>query len=272
MLPRTELPKFDERDWSQFDFTRWHLDGIKVDHAPAVIADLAQRLLVSEEWQHQFQAILPDVKEQVRAGLERELHDLIAERETAVKEFEARTRQIDQQQVAIREAIRRASAPPPVAADPNSFQLGVKVAAQDIGLAGLNVRLLAPSDPNTTAAQGATDADGNVVLSLDSAVIGQIGRAEAPLQVLSPSGKPLAMAPGVKAPRPGKTDTRVIALEDSPDIQMQKEIAIAARQERERRATSLNAKTGRLKEEHDLVVKDLEARMKEQQDLILSLD
>ena len=35
-------PKFDQQDWSQFDFSRWHLDGVTLDAASAAFANLSR--------------------------------------------------------------------------------------------------------------------------------------------------------------------------------------------------------------------------------------
>jgi hypothetical protein len=56
-------PKFDEQDWSQFDFSRWHLDGLQLDSVAQAIADLTQRLTNSPEWQDNVKATVADLQD-----------------------------------------------------------------------------------------------------------------------------------------------------------------------------------------------------------------
>ena len=55
-------PKFDEQDWSQFDFSRWHLDGLQLDSISQATADLTQRLTNSPEWQDNAKATVADLQ------------------------------------------------------------------------------------------------------------------------------------------------------------------------------------------------------------------
>ena len=59
MQSRCGPPKFDQQDWSRFDFSRWHLDGVTLDAAAAAFAGLSDRLFNSAEWRQHFQAALP---------------------------------------------------------------------------------------------------------------------------------------------------------------------------------------------------------------------
>jgi len=40
MRSQCEPPDFGEQDFSQFDFTRWHLDGLTLDAAATAVAGL----------------------------------------------------------------------------------------------------------------------------------------------------------------------------------------------------------------------------------------
>ncbi|MGH2396560.1 MAG: hypothetical protein ACRDFW_06140, partial [bacterium] len=59
MHSRCDPPRFDQQDWSQFDFSRWHLDGVTLDAASAAFAGLSERLFNADEWRQHFQATLP---------------------------------------------------------------------------------------------------------------------------------------------------------------------------------------------------------------------
>ena len=59
MQSRCDPPKFDQEDWSQFRFSRWHLNGVTLDAAAAAFAGLSERLFNSDAWRQHFQATLP---------------------------------------------------------------------------------------------------------------------------------------------------------------------------------------------------------------------
>src|SRR5262245_10457506 len=90
MRSSCDPPEFDEQDWSKFDFTRWHLDGLTLDAAASAFAGLSEKLFQSEEWRERFQATLPEVQRQALDFFQEHSRQLNQARTTIAQDFETR--------------------------------------------------------------------------------------------------------------------------------------------------------------------------------------
>jgi hypothetical protein len=83
-------PKFDQQDWSQFDFSRWHLDGVTLDAASAAFAGLSEQLFNSEEWRQYFQATLPALEREALSFFKGHSQQLRDEQNAVAQDFDRR--------------------------------------------------------------------------------------------------------------------------------------------------------------------------------------
>src|SRR4051812_39363330 len=112
---------FDPKDWGQFDFSRWHLDGLPLEGTAAAFADLVRRLFDAPEWRQNFRATLPELQAEALNLYRAHNRALEAEAVALAKDFEERTARVRRQAAALRERIQAAGAPPRVQADPEGF-------------------------------------------------------------------------------------------------------------------------------------------------------
>src|SRR5262245_62985280 len=122
-------PVFDPRDWTQFDFTRWHLDGLPVEAVPAAVADLAQRLFASDEWRQQFQASLSTVQGGVLDAYREQARQLEEGQTAAGRDFDDRIAAAQARSAEFAKTGEAAASPPVVEPDPQTYHLGVRVSA-----------------------------------------------------------------------------------------------------------------------------------------------
>jgi hypothetical protein len=286
MHSRCGPPKFDEQDWSHFDFSRWHLDGVKLDSTSAAFADLSERLFNSEEWRQHFQTSLPSVQRAVLGFYKESAHQLEDEKTAIVQDFDRRITAARERTDEFKKAIDAAAAPPVVQPDPNTFHLSIKVTAKDfvLGLPGITVQIMEPQkpeksgsrrrsqDPMNALVQAVTDGDGNAILTVPTERAKELDKLDTTLDVLSPTGKSLQKISGAVCIRLNQTDTKVVELADSPDIQILKNAALEARSERESRAQNLAARVDRLKQEKETSLHDLDCRLEDTRAIIASLE
>src|SRR5437867_1324202 len=131
MHSRCDPPKFDQQDWGQFDFSRWHLDGVTLDAASAAFAGLSERLFNSEEWQQHFRETLPAVEGAALSFLKNHSQQLREQKTAVAQDFDKRIARAQERSDDFRSAVEAASAPPVIEADPSRFHLAVKVTTED---------------------------------------------------------------------------------------------------------------------------------------------
>lgn len=275
MLPPSRPPSFDPKEWSQFDFTRWHLDGLPLKDASAAIADLAQRLFNSPEWRESFQGILPTVQTGVVDLFKGRSGDLQAEAAELSTTFQERTADLRAQIAAQQEAIRRADAPPTLQASPDAFQAAIRVETKGthLGLPGLVVRLLDPRAKDTALVESVTDLDGNAVGSVSGPIIEELARqgGELTLEILSPQGKSLRVLEQGLCPRPNQTESKVVVLPASPELEPHRAVAQQIRTQREERLKSLFANLDRLGQDQEALQDGLRRKLEDIQNVISEL-
>ncbi|MGH7516519.1 MAG: hypothetical protein ACREOC_03480 [Gemmatimonadales bacterium] len=267
-------PEFDQQDWSQFDFSRWHLDGVALDAASAAVADLSERLFNSMEWREHFQTTLPALQRQV-LGFYREHSRQLQEGKTAIaQDFDARVAAARRRSEEFGKTVDTAASPPVVQPTPETFHVAVKVGIEEtrVGLPGITVRLMDPRDPKTVLVQNVTDLDGNAVLTVPRERAKELDKSDTTLEVVSAAGKALQTIPDAVCIRLKQVETKVVALHDAPDIEPHKTAALELRSEREVHARNLAARIDRLKQEQQARLRDLDCRLEDNQKIIVALE
>jgi hypothetical protein len=270
-------PTFDQRDWSAFDFSRWHLDGLPVDPTSttsAAVADLAQRLFSSEEWRQHFQGSLPALQRGVLGFYREHARELEQEKTAVAKDFDERIAGARTRSEEFGKAMEAAGSPPVVEPDRQTFHLGVRVTGKDVhlGLPSAIVRVTAPRDPKTVLAQGMTDRDGNALLTVPAAKASEGDKGDATLEILTVAGKSLQRLPDAVCIRPNQADTKVVSLKDSADTAPLKSAALEMRSQRVARAREMVTSIDRLKQERQARLHDLDRRLEENRKIIAALE
>jgi hypothetical protein len=266
-------PKFHQQDFSQFDFSRWHLDGVQLDPTAAAIANLTTQLFNSAEWVQSVQTTLPEVQKQALVFYQESSRQLQAEKEATASDFERRTVAARNQSASLALANDAAAAPLVVQPSADTYHVAIKVtdSSGHLGLPGLVAQLMDPRNPDVPLAQAATDEDGNAVLSIPAATSKELDTLHTAVRVVDPSGKVLQRVADGACIRLNQTETRVIPLNDSPEIQPAKDAALAARSQRAAQAQRIGAKIDLLPQERDTRLKALDCKIQQNQAIIDSI-
>jgi hypothetical protein len=276
MLAPSGPPEFDQQDWSQFDFSRWHLDGLALEDVSTAVAELAQRLFGSAEWRQDFRATLPGLQSRLLEYYKGCASGLQAEAATLTVAFEQRTADLPRAIAALQARLRGAPASPPAPADPVGFQAVIRVATGDaqLGLPDLVVRLIDPREKGTTLVESVTDLDGNAFVSLPGPTVEELTRAKQDLtvEILGPEGQSLQMLAQGLCPRAGQTETKVVVLPRSPDLQTQATAALQLETQWDERLRNLLAKLDRLAKDYQAMQAALSRRLEHNQAIIAELE
>jgi hypothetical protein len=272
MHSRCGPPKFDQQDWSQFDFSRWHLDGVTLDAVSAAFAGLSEELFNSEEWRQHFQSTLPELEREALSFFKNHSQRLRDQKNTATEDFDKRIAAAQKRSGDFRKSVETAAVLPVVQASPNTFHLAVKATIEDIGLPGLAVQIMDPRNEKTALVQAITDRDGNVILTVPEEIAKEVDKHDAALEVLSPAGKTLAKLPGAVCARLNQVETKVVSLPDSPEIEPHKNAALEILSERETRVAILAARVETLKREREARLYDLDCRLEDNEAIISELE
>jgi uncharacterized protein YxjI len=274
MHSRCGPPKFDQQDWSQFDFSRWHLDGITLDAAAAAFAGLSERLFNSEEWQQHVKATLPALEREALSFFKDHSRQLRDQQNTAAEDFDKRIAAAKRRSDDFRKSVETAAAPPVVQADPNTFHLAVKLTLKDtrLDLSGLIIGIMDPRNEKAALVQAITDRDGNAILTVPEEIAREVDKRETALEVLSPTGKTLMTLTGAVCVRLNQVETKVVTLPDSPEIEPHKRAALGIRSEREARIARLAARIETLKREREARLHDLDCRLKDNEAIIAEIE
>jgi len=274
MQSRCGPPKFDQQDWSQFDFSRWHLDGVTLDAASSAFAGLSKRLFNSDEWRQHFQATLPALEREALSFFKDHSQRLRDQKNAAAEDFYQRIAAAQKRSGDFRKSVETAAAPPVVQANPNTFHLAVKVTIEDthIDLPGLIIQIMDPRNEKIALVQAITDRDGNAILTVSEQIAKEVDKRDTALEVLSSVGKTLVKLPGAVCVRLNQVETKVVTLRDSPEIGPHKSAALGLRSEREVRVASLAARTETLKRERGARLHDLDCRLEDNEAIIAELE
>ena len=274
MQSRCGPPKFDQQDWSQFDFSRWHLDGVTLDAASAAFAGLSEQLFNSEEWRQHFQATLPALEREALSFFKGHSQQLRDQKNAVAQDFDRRITTAQERSDNFRRTVEATAAPPVVQASPNTFHLAVKVTTEDVrlGLPGLVVQIIDPRNEELALMQAITDRDGNAILTVPEEIAKEVDKRDTTLEVLSPTDKTLVKLPGAVCVRLNQVETKLVTLQDSPEIAPHKSTALAIRSEREARVGTLAARVETLKREREARFHDLDRRLEDNEAIISELE
>lgn len=274
MHPKCGPPNFDQQDWSEFDFSRWHLDGVMLDAASAAFAGLSERLFNSEEWRQHFQATLPGLEREALRFFKNHSQQLRDQKNVAAEDFDKRIAAAQKRSNDFRKSVEIAAAPPVVQASPSTFHLAVKVTITDarLDLPGLAVQIMDPRNEKIALVQAITDRDGNAILTIPEEIAKAVDKRDTVLEVLSPAGKTLAKLPGAVCVRLNQVETKAVNLPDSPEVEPHKSAALGLRTEREARAANLAARIETLKRERDARLHDLDCRLEDNEAITAELE
>ena len=267
-------PDFDEIDWSKFDFSRWHLDGLTLDAATEAVAGLAQKLFTSEEWQQHFQATLPNLQKQA-LGFFKEHSRQLHEAKTAIAQnFDTRIQAARKRSEEVRKVIEQSNAPPLLSANPETFQLAVRVTAKDglLGLPGVVVQVADPQKPKTPLVQAVSDRDGNAILTVPPELAKELDKKDVAFQVADANGKPLLKSPATICVRLNETDTKIVTLADSAAIDPHKKTATSVRSEREILIRNVDAQVEALNQERKARLDDFDRRIRDNEAILAEFE
>ncbi len=266
-------PEFDEQDWSQFDFSRWHLDGIQLDSTSTAVADLAQRLFHSPQWQENFKTTLPQLQSQMLRAYQEDSKQLETEKAAVAQDFDQRVATTQERSANLSKAMEAAGAPLVLQPSPGTYQVAAKVTDADghLGLAGITVQLMDPRNPKTPLLLEVTDSAGNAVLSLPEEIAKALDAQHTAFQVVNSAGKVVQEIADAVCIRLNQTETRVIPLADSAGIKDNKAAALQIRSRRELEARSVAAKIDLLNQERESRLRALDCRLEQNQAIIDSL-
>jgi hypothetical protein len=263
-------PKFDEKDWSQFDFGHWHMDGVSYEETEKAISELAAQFFQSEEWSSRFRYTLPGLKTAVGQTYEAEVRSLQEERETAAIEFKERIEAAQHRVQQVRQSNESAASPVILTPRPETFQLAVRVVESKtaVGLPAMNVRLLHPKEQAKVLQETTTDQDGNAVFALAPDTAKEYDNVNVGLQVLAPAGKPIETQKAAVCVRLNGAETKIVTVRDSPEIKEPKKAAIAAQAARTEGQKRLLARVDSLKSEQAERLRDINCRLNDLETLI----
>jgi len=274
MQSRTKAPEFHQQDWSQFDFSRWHLDGITLDAAAAALAGAAERLFNSADWRDHFKSALPAVRRETLGVFKEHSRKLREQQKLVSEDFERRIVVAAERTSEFRKFVDAAAAPPVVESSPKTFHAAVKVTGKDasLGLPDLVVRILHPKDQSLALAQAVTDESGNAILTVPEEVAREVDKTDTALEVLSPEGKSLLTMPGAICVRVDQVETKVLAVKESAEIAPLKKAALAVRAERDIRLRSLDVRVQTLKQNREERLHDLDSRLEDNEAIIRDIE
>jgi hypothetical protein len=266
-------PTFDQRDWSEFDFSRWHLDGVTLEAGAAAFATLSDQLFNSEEWRRHFQETLPELQKQTLEFFKDNGQRLREQKDAVVRDFDQRIAAAGARSADFRKAAERAAGPPVGQASPGSYQLLARVTAEEgrLGLPGIGVRIMDPRNEKQVLAEAVTDLEGNAVLTVPPEAAAEVDKRDTSLQVLGPKDKVLLNSPAAVCVRLDQAETKVIALPDSREIEAHKTAASAIRSERDARMTALAAQVDTLHRQRASRLEELDCRLMDNEAIVAEL-
>jgi hypothetical protein len=265
-------PDFDERDWSQFDFSRWQAAGVTPDAPAAALAELAERFFASPEWRDHFQAALPELRGRLVDFHTEHMRQVEEDKAASAADFDRRIEDARQRSDEFGKVMEAAASPPLVEAVPDAYLLAVKTVTRErTGLPGVIVRMKEPDRREAVLAEAVTDIDGNAVLAVPREKAAERDKTDAALDLLDLSGASLVKRPETVCIRIGETETKVVTVRETAGLEPQKAAALAHRSQLEARARSLAAKVDSLRQEKERRLRDLDCRLQRTREIVDAL-
>jgi hypothetical protein len=222
MPAKPDLTNVASQDWSQYDFTHWNLEGLKLDAQPAALAGWVRDVTLSAQGSQAFAAGLSKVTAGALQDLQDQATSIQARISAADDELKTRQAIVQKQISALEENVRVASAPLIPSPDPESFQVSTRVMDESsrLGLPGLQVRLYDTQSPKTSIASSTTDQNGNALFKLDRATTESLakGNSTIAMEVLSWKNKSLFKGGSVPVPKLKQSGSILANLKSSPEI------------------------------------------------------
>jgi len=267
-------PKFDEQDFSKFDFSRWHLDGLTLDAAAAAVAGLTEKLFTSEEWSKNFQATLPEFQSRTLEFFTQQFKDLQKERAETAADFENRSKAADQLTDDFRKSIQVTATPVVIDAVPNIFQGSVRLVSEkdpQLGLPGLRVQVFDPRDEKTVLLESESDLHGNVILAFPPEITKDRDQRDMNLRIVDAENKPITTIANAICIRIGQTEERVVKIPESAAIEENKKQALETRADRENRAHLLAGRGDILRRQGEKVLEVIDCRLRDTGEIVAEL-
>jgi len=268
-------PEFDEQDFSKFDFSRWHLDGLTLDSAAAAVAGLTEKLFNSEEWRQHFEATLPEFQSRTLDFFKQQLKDLRQERAATAEDFEQRAKAAEQRADDFRKSIEVTAAPVVIDAVPDVFLGLVRVVSEkdpQLGLPGVRVKILDPKNEKVGLVESITDLNGNAILAVPAEMAKERDQQDLTVQITDSKDKPVAKFDKAICIRVGQTEERVVKVPESAAIDENKKEALEIRSERETHARELAARSESLRRESQEVLAVIDCRLKDTEGIVAELE
>jgi hypothetical protein len=268
-------PEFDEQDFSKFDLSRWHLDGLTLDSVASAIGGLAEKLFTTDEWRTHFDATLPAFQGRTQDFFKQQLRDLQQERAETADDFEKRAKAAEQSADDFRRSTEVTAAPVVLDAVPDVFQGSVRIVSDkdpQLGLPGVRVQVLDPKNEKTVLVETTTDLNGNAILAVPPELAKERDEQDVTVQVVDATGKPLVKVAKAICIRVGQTEERVIKVPESAAIEENKNQALETRSERETRARQLAGRGDVLRREAKQVLDVIDCRVRDTEAIIDELE
>lgn len=266
---------FGGQDFGRFDAGRWHVDGLALDDVGAGIAQIAERLFASPEWQKIVPGSLPVFRQHARTYFEERARSLEARAAEVRRASGERQADLRQRVAAHQARIERAAAPPAVSADPAIFQMAARVTGdRRLGLPGLTVRVSDPRARDLVLAESVTDLDGNAVVVIPGDIAAELerGHVEVTVEVLGTTGKAVLRAERAFCPRPNHVETWVGAVPASPETEAHAALARESKAAREARLAALTGQAETLRAEAAAQLEGIECYLSETRAVLAGLD
>jgi hypothetical protein len=275
MTSKPDLTNIANQDWSNFDFTRWNLEGLKLDTQPATLAGWVRDVTLSPQGPQKFAAGLTAVKSAVMQSLQEQTKAIQGRLSAIDGELTKRVTATRSQISSIEENIRIAAVPSVATPDPESFQVAAKVLDQTsrLGLPGLQVRLYDTQSPKVTLASATTDQNGNALLKLNRQQIDTLAKSGAVLttEVLTPANKSVFTGGAVPPPKLNETGTIMAPLAASADLAPHLNTAAATIAQQQALLSAVTKKANDLQSHYQQIKSDLQQQLQNVQAIIADL-
>ena len=275
MSTEPDLTNIANQDWSNFDFTRWNLDGLKLNTESATLATWLRDVRLSPQGPQKFAAGVTAIRGAALQSLQEQAKVIQGRLPALDGELKSRLTATRSQISALEENVRIAAVPAFTTPDPESFQVAAKVLAEDnrLGLPGLQVRLYNTQSPKVTLASATTDQNGNAVLTLNRKQINSLTKSGALLatEVLTPDNKSLFTGEALPTPKLNETGTIMASLPASADLTPHLNAAAAAMARQQALLNGVTAKLNDLQTNYQQIKDDLQLQLQEVQAMVADL-
>jgi hypothetical protein len=232
----------------------WKLDGLpQLSDAAANAAPFIQTLLVTADWQSAFSGSLGGLTDFSKEVFKQRAQALKTRHDELAKANRAKADEAQSEVKALQEEALNVTSPAAAPADPDRYVASVRVSLEDkpLGLPGVLVRIPDPKNKKQSLADGATDSEGNLVLTLEKEQVDRVGAGgnDLSIEVASPGGKVVYRQDAALSPKLNRSDTLMISVKTSADLKQNIAAATERKEGRDARIASLQQDVERLQSE-----------------------